>query len=304
MIREKIELIRAIDPGEQGMYAYILSKLTGVPWCVSVHADRDLYHDMAGTFLLFGSRKISRAVEKFVLGRAPLVLAISRYIADWVISMGTDPDRVRIIYHGIDVSGAEGPEASPGAGFKVPEGKKVVSFVGRLSREKYVHDVVLIAAELSKKRKDTVFLIVGEGQEKEDLEKMISENGLAGTVILLGARPNAEVNRIRKISDVNFCPLSGFSLLEAALSGKPVVAYDVEWHKELVENGKTGMLVPKGDTAAAAAAIDKLLSDPVMGAELGKNARYTVKGRHSMEKVSLAKLDCYRELAGIYSRRF
>ena len=71
-------------------------------------------------------------------------------------------------------------------------------------------------------------------------------------------------------------PLAGLALVEGALSGTPIVAYDYEWHSELIRTDETGILVPHRDTDAMAAAICALLDDSERGEDLGERARARV----------------------------
>lgn len=294
VITEQVDIIRAIDPGEQAIYAFTVAKLTHRPWCVSIHADRDLYHRLAGTFIIFGSRRLSKAIEGFAIKKAPLVLAISQYIARWAVKKGAKQEKVRVVYHGIEIKsfteplqGVEGIDLT---------GKRIVSFVGRLSKEKYVYDVVSIAEEILQSCKDVVLIVIGSGPEEALLEKKIRETGLANSVKLLGARSNKVANGIRRISDVNLCLLSGFSLIEAAMSGRPIVAYDVEWHNELIKNDYSGILVGEHDTKKAAMAINLLLKDNKLGRRLAENAKTLAFQRHSIARASQDKINCYQEL--------
>jgi len=71
---------------------------------------------------------------------------------------------------------------------------------------------------------------------REELEGMIREKGLGWRVRLLGAQSQPRVMDLCFSADVIVAPLSGTSLVEAALSGSPVVTYDVEWHSELIRH--------------------------------------------------------------------
>lgn len=295
--REQITLLRATSPYIVGLLGLILSRLTRVPFCVSIHADYDLGYQVAGTGpVLFGSRKLAKRLERFVLSHAKMVMPISEHVAKYAISSGARPESIRIIPHGIEPTPfSQPPDLEIKRELEI-EDKKVISFVGRLAPDNYVKDVVEIASEVCQSRKDALFLMVGDGRERENLEQLTQDLGLNKNIRFLGYQPQDRVAQIMLLSDVNLCPLSGFSLIEAAMSGKPIVAYDVEWHSELVKNNEAGFLVPEGDIKGAANAIVKLLDDPELSQRLGENAKKLAIERHSLENTSKIKVKCYEEL--------
>ena len=63
--------------------------------------------------------------------------------------------------------------------------------------------------------------------------------------------------------------MGGFSLIESCAAGSPAIAYDVEWHGELVRDGETGFLLAEGDAAGLVAAVERLLDDEALAARLG-----------------------------------
>jgi glycosyltransferase involved in cell wall biosynthesis len=83
-------------------------------------------------------------------------------------------------------------------------------------------------------------------------------------------------------------------LIEAGSLGRPMVATDIGGTREIVTDGETGLLVPPADPAALAAAVHRLLADPVLAARLGENARRTIPPLFTLERM-------VREYEGIYS---
>jgi glycosyltransferase involved in cell wall biosynthesis len=80
-------------------------------------------------------------------------------------------------------------------------------------------------------------------------------------------------------------PLAGLALVESALSGTPIVGYDVEWHSELLTSGEEALLVPYRDSDAMAAAICAVLDDPQLAARLAAGAR--ARGLRFMDPAKL-----------------
>ena len=79
-------------------------------------------------------------------------------------------------------------------------------------------------------------------------------------------------------------------------AGCPVVAYNVEWHAEVVKNNQTGFLIKENDIDSAAEALDWLLEHPVERNEMGRKAKALMLKRHDLKKTSATKVRWYSEL--------
>lgn len=297
--KEKIAILHARDPYLCGLVMLVVSKVTHIPFCVSLHADYDERFRIGGaenSFVLFRSRKLAKKLERFVLLRADRVLPIRESLAEYAIHSGATSEKIRVIPHGIDLSDFA---KEPDSAFKEKigfTGKRIVSFVGRFAKENYVYDLVEIAAKVRERRQDVVFLMIGDGPEREKLEHACRAMSLNGSVAFLGFQPRERIPDFRRISDVNLCLMAGFSLIEACAAGRPVISYAVEWHYELVRNGETGYLLQEHDTEGAAEAVLSLLKNPDEAERMGENARKLAFERHALEKTSEIKVHCYEEL--------
>ena len=275
---EEISVIRAQDPYIQGANAFFLSKITGIPFLISVHSNYDLTRRSTGglAYRFLRSHRIEKAIEKFVFLRADFVIAISDDNRDFAIRNGASPNKaatVRLPTFPIHYDETRAPRnLKSELGLKE---RKVVLYVGRLSAEKYPDDVVKCARHVADRRDDVVFLFVGDGPMRDDLQRLTNSIGLAEHVQILGFEPQERVRDLMYTADVIVSPLMGRALIEAALSGTPTVAYDVEWHRELIRDHDTGLLVPYRDYAAMAKAILWMLDHPSEAKMLGRHARAT-----------------------------
>lgn len=149
--------------------------------------------------------------------------------------------------------------------------KPLLGFVGRLTREKGVHDVLYAAQALRHERCDFQLLIIGDGEERQALEQQAQALGIASAVTFTGTR--ADMPLLYSALDVFVLPSyqEGFpmSVLEAMACGVPVIATRVGDVPEIVEQGATGLLVPPGDRSALQAAIAQLLTDAQKRHDLG-----------------------------------
>ena len=141
-------------------------------------------------------------------------------------------------------------------------------------------------------------LIAGDGPERERLQQLVA--GVDG-VDLLGSRGDvpdliAACDALALLSDAEALPMS---ILEAMALGRPVVTSDVGGAGEAVVDGETGIVVPPGDTAGAAAALAKLAADPVAAQALGERGRTRQRERFDGD----AMVDGYwRALEGVATR--
>ena len=141
-----------------------------------------------------------------------------------------------------------------------------------------------------------MFALLGGGQQKKTIEKIIRDENLSNNFFMPGDQKRDIVAKFRAAADVNLCLMAGYSLIEAAVSARPIVSYDVEWHYELVKNGLTGALIKEGNVEGVVSAIIDFLSNEKKAEEFGKNARKIAVARHSLKSSSAIKVKYYKEL--------
>jgi len=292
---EHIDMIRATDPFWCGFYAWMVSRLTGIPFCVSIHADYDRRYRLDGR--AGGTPRLFKVIESFVLPRAHLVMPIREHLIKKIIERGVDQQNIRVIPHGIsirDFMRVDDEDIKKNLG--IPSNKKILSFVGRLARDNYVYDLIELARRLSETRSDFVILLVGDGFERGRLEELVRKYHLSSLVLFPGFQPKERVISIRRQSLIALCLMGGFSLMEACATGCPIISYNVEWHYELVKNGETGFLVKENDLEALTQAVAYLLDHPSEAEEMGVRAQKLAFSRNNISKTSEMKKNYYREL--------
>jgi glycosyltransferase involved in cell wall biosynthesis/2-polyprenyl-3-methyl-5-hydroxy-6-metoxy-1,4-benzoquinol methylase len=293
--RKHINVIRATDPYWCGFYAWAVSKLTGIPFCISIHADYDKFYSQIGgkrgTSLLF------RMFERFVLPRTPLVMPIREHLVSDMVKKGADSKKIRVIPHGIGIEEFLCADLEDIQNIsRICLGKKVLSFVGRLGKDNYVDDIIELAKRLSKIRDDFIVVFVGDGPEGVRLKTLVKEYNLTSVVMFAGFQPKEMVISIQRHSFIALCLKGGFSLIEACAAGCPPISYNIEWHYELVKNKETGFLISEGDLNALIEAVIYLLDHPVEARAMGERARKLAISRHDISQTSEIKKQCYREL--------
>jgi glycosyltransferase involved in cell wall biosynthesis len=130
------------------------------------------------------------------------------------------------------------------------------------------------AAIVARSVPDAVFLIIGDGELREDLERRIRGNPLLKNVRFLGQRE--DVPEILRAMDVYVCASISesfsLSLLEAMASGRAIVTTDCGGPGEMIRDGSCGFVVPVGDSRAIAERIAAFLGDPSLGESFGRKA--------------------------------
>ena len=147
---------------------------------------------------------------------------------------------------------------------------------------------------------DAELLLVGDGPLRPEVERLVAELGLGERVRLVGNRSDvpvllAEAACVVLASDYEGCPLT---VLEAMAAGVPVVATRVGGVPELIDDGRTGLLVEPGDESALAAAIGRALADRD---GLGVAAREEARRRFSRERMAAEIAQLYEEVAAASS---
>lgn len=286
--RHRIAVVQACD-FYANVFALAGAALARVP--VRIGSRRDL--------LLPGRTDGHHRLQRHAYRAAHHVVANSRAAVAQVVAEGVPEARTTVIPNGIELSRYQaGVRSGVRSGIRP---RAVVTTVANL-REGKGHEVLLdAAARICAADAAVQFQIVGGGPLREPLERQAAARGLNGHVNFLGYRE--DIPELLAGSDVFVLPsrTEAFpnGLVEAMASGLPSVASDVGGIPELIQHGRNGLLVPAGDVAALAGAIERLLADEPLAASLGAAARATIATRYSFERMVASFEALYlRELAG------
>lgn len=301
--RHDVNLIRSTEPFYRGLFGLFVSKIFNIPFCVSIHSDylkRFELDGKRGMPLPLNSVFLSKSLQKFVLRNSTLILPIRDSLQEYLEKLDVKQNRIHTIPHGLDLADfktSQGSTANLYNKFNLRKSTKIISFVGRLSKENYVHDIIDIARELkNQERQDWTMILAGDGLEKDTLYQKIISMGLTRQVKLIGFINRELMVTLRKNSYINLALMGGFSLIEACASGRPVISYDVEWHRELISDTETGYLIDEGDTLAASKIIQQLFLDPDLANRIGQNGQKTVMKKHSLSAANTHKIEAYEKV--------
>jgi glycosyltransferase involved in cell wall biosynthesis len=253
------------------------------------------------------------------------IIAVSRAIVAKLIAEGRTPAPVELIYNGVDLQRYEFTEAccTLPEEYGFPEGTPLVGVVARLEPEKGHATLIdawpLVLRDVPEAR----LLIIGEGSQRQTLEAQANSLDLLGEecsaehcVGTRGARPGAkilftglrdDVPAVTAALDVAVLPsyreAQGLAILEAMALRRPVVATQVGGVPEMIEDGRSGLLVPPRDAPALAAAIVRLLTDHPLADMLARAGHDFVHANFSVEHMVRAVAKIYEEGAAVVAAR-
>jgi glycosyltransferase involved in cell wall biosynthesis len=172
--------------------------------------------------------------------------------------------------------------------------------VARLHPVKDHASLLAAFASVARLRPDVDLLLAGKGPLQEELGRRVGELGISDRVRFLGVR--SDVPRLLAASDVfaltSVTEAASLTVMEAMATGIPVVATNVGGNPELIRNEIDGLLFPRGDAPAGAAAMLRVLDDPVLALRLGAAARQQAFERFDLNATIDRYLALYRRLIG------
>lgn len=223
--------------------------------------------------------------------RGVTVIAVSEAIQERLINAsGVQRERITIIPNGLDL--AEFPQPTFEQSDRTRE-LPVVGAYGQFAPHKGQRTFLEAAARVLRHGVDAEFLLMGDGPDRAALRKLANDLGIQNRVTF--APPTATDSRNMLNIDLFVEPSHqeglGLSVLQAMAMGVPVVASGVGGIFALIEDGRTGTLVPKGDSERLAEAIAELLADPSHRIEMARQGRERVENVYSAKAVAKAVLD-------------
>ena len=241
------------------------------------------------------------AFSKWKYRKIDLFIAASRLIANILIDDGIPRERIVVVHDGVNVGLVDKqPVVDAHSAIWLPKGAPIVGNVAALAPHKGQRHLVAAAARVIREVPDARFLIVGDGELRDALERQIKDLGLERHVFLTGFRE--DVLGLMKSFDL-FAMSSvteglGSAMLEAMACHKAVAGTLAGGIPEAVVDGVTGLLVPPADDAALAKAIVTLLKDPARRVAMGEAGRQRVIDEFSIAKMVEGTLHAYQAVSG------
>jgi glycosyltransferase involved in cell wall biosynthesis len=245
-----------------------------------------------------------RALNRLVLDRlADAVNGVSAFSARSLSRVdGFAGTRVEVIENGIELEryGRPVDRKALRQRLGLSAVRRYIAHVARLDPVKDQAMLLRAFAEVAVARPDVDLLLAGDGPIRGELEQLAGGLGIAARVHFLGTR--SDVPDLLRAADLfaltSITEATSLTLLEAMASGLPVVVTAVGGNPDVVRHGREGLLVPRGDAAATAAAFLRLLDDPAAAAALGAAGRARVEERYQLHQTVAGYGRLYRRLCG------
>jgi len=276
---------------------------------VNTHSGRDTQlAGMAARSILLRRPRIVRTrhlalpiTSKFSYSVLPdHVVTVSKYVERYLIEAGIPGERITTVSTGVDFAryDRQGVAGDLRKELGLPAGTPLVGTVAILRAKKGHADILDAVPAVLQRFPDAHFVFAGDGAQTANLKARIEADGLAGRVHLLGLR--RDVTNVLASLDVFVLPTHqealGTAFIEAGAMGLPAVATNVDGVPEVVQDGRTGLLVPVRDGKAIAEAICKLLGDPIYRQGMGANAAEFVRRKFSREVMAQGMERLYSQL--------
>ncbi len=220
-------------------------------------------------------------------------IAVSRDLEDYLVkNFGRKREVIKVIYNGV-------PELRAGEkmmakvkdeleqDFNIDFRFPIVGTVGRLIGDKGLEYFIQSIPLILKERAGVQFLIIGDGEKKADLMKLVREMKVSQNTFFIGERSDI----VLYLELMNIFVLSSLSegmpvsILEALSLARPVVATRVGGVPELIEDGVNGLLIESRSSSALASAITLLLKDKALASRLGLKGREVVRNQFTVERM-------------------
>ena len=250
----------------------------------------------------FPTRWYVRPALRWTLQHAGALTAITEDCRQHALRAGAPAERIKLVFNGTDLR-----RFSPGENGKDERyGPHMIFACRQLFPRKGIRFLLEAAAELKPEFPDIKIVLAGDGFERPELARLAGELGIANDVTFLGWVPNAELPPYYRAAAVSVIPSleEGFGIPAAEAMGceVAVVASDAGGLPEVVENGVTGLVVPRGDSRALAKAIGSLLADPERRRQMGQAGRERALRLFDWDRSAEQFEEIYREVASRMTR--
>jgi phosphatidylinositol alpha-1,6-mannosyltransferase len=272
LFRRKDTILHCGQPVATGLSGYILNRLFGIPYIV---------YTFGAEVYVCKKRPARGFLLGMILKRAALVITISHYTRELLLSFGCSEEKILLLTPCAEPVLEVSPEKLTEweEKLEVP-GRPVLLSVARLVKRKG-HTIALQALkEIIQENPSVLYVITGDGPYRPKIEKTIWKLGLDEHVLLTGYIQDDDIRALYQLCDIFMLvpyddfkteDVEGFGIvyLEANMYGKPVIASSSGGILDAVQDNRSGLLVPPVDVQATAAAIVKLLNDKQLRKQLG-----------------------------------
>ncbi len=285
--QQPFDVIHAHSPALCGLAALQAARARKLPWVYEIRAFwEDAAVDQEKTKVWSLRYQVSRQLEGYVARHADAVVGIANHILQDMRERGIDPQKLFHVPNGVNAERFRmQPRDSQLAAQLGLNDEIVLGFIGSLYRYEGIAWMVRAAGKLRRDGISFQILIVGQGEEMQEVQTAIQESGMQDRFKAVGQVPHDQVQRYYSLMDVMVYPRRSVRLtelttplkpLEAMAQGKAVLASDVGGIRELVEPQVPCLLFKADNAEDFCAKAKQLISDERLRRELGEKGRQMV----------------------------
>ena len=297
---EKVEVFHQHRTGPfHGKWAVLAARLAGTPVAIATEHNAPDQQSRQGQRLLNGAA--DRLLDRLIV--------VSEENRQRQLRLAGRSERLlTVVHNGIDLQRFQGADPQAGSRLRraldLPQAAQVIGFVGRLHPVKGAADFLQALAALEVRHPDLYGLVVGSGEQRDELRRQAQALGVAQRVRFTGFR--SDIPELLRAMDIFILPSHdepfGLVVAEAMAAGLPVVATRVGGVPEIIEHEQTGLLVSPRCPDEIASAVDGLLQAPEQAARLAEAGRQHAGQCFSREVMVEKTLAVYLEACARRSR--
>lgn len=285
----KINVIETFVPCDQLFFASLLGFISKKKIVAQVMGDYDLssYSEdsVQDTLKKYFVRQLDKFILSIFLGLSSLVLACNKHCATFALCNGAHPAKIRLQRYTPTLNRIEDYKILPKQDISdFPKTSKNIILWSRFSPEKKLKYGIEGAFQVLENCPDVGLILVGYGPMYDDISNQIRSSKVSDRILLKSFMPFHELISYIHHSDLALIPLGGYALVEAALLKKPIVAFDLEWHHELLTDGYSGFLANYAESQDIYQKIREALENPEKARECAENAYKRSKIIFDLEK--------------------
>ena len=304
--QEKIDLIHSHSPLLNGLPALWAARRLKISM---IYEARAFWEDAAvdhGTFEANSFRyRVSRMLETYLFKRADRVVTICEAMRRELGGRGVLPESVSVVPNGVNLEEfAPLPKEAELAERLGVNGGPVFGFVGSFYRYEGLRFLVEAFPKIRSQIPDARLVLIGGGEQEAELKTLAAEQD---GIVFTGRVPHDEIHRYYSLIDVFVCPrlrvrltdlVTPLKPLESMAMGKAVLASDVGGHKELIDDGRTGLLFAAENIDGLVSQALRLARDRELRSRLGEAGRRFVGEERSWSKLAQRYVGIYEGALG------
>ena len=312
LTEERADIIQVRNSVFEALLALHIKRKYDIPFVFQYSFPKEEYREYKSDKQRFYFGKFESYITKYVLHKADLIFPISKWMKEELVKQGIPDSKMMPLPLGVN------PElfSSTKDGTKIRgqydlNDAQVILYTGTMDKLRKLSIIIHTFSKVREHKDNVKLLMVGKGNDKANLEKLVSKLGIQNDIIFTGQVPYFDMPYFIAAVDICLCPVppldiykvsSPTKLFEYMAMGKPVVANEeIPEQKEVIQQSGGGILVKFEDKSFAEGIIE-LLDEPERAKEIGRKGHEWVVKNRSYENMAREVEKRYFELLESYNK--